>query len=170
MQINVDKSVNVGDTIYLKIYSPFKNVNERTGQIVDIKRTKDISDFFISSVRVDTMINSNSYDAGFKSFKTNLLIGSEIGNSSTYLFKNVRINCRFSNSDSAYKVLLRLIPLNKGVFMFEHGVTSGKKGCEIIDFIPALKNTSQNLDIWANYSPTGTQTFSRDNVFFFEVK
>lgn len=60
------KIYNVGDTAFFLITSPFETVNQRTGEQINIKRTKHIYEFWINSAKVDSITRPpGGYDGGF---------------------------------------------------------------------------------------------------------
>lgn len=164
------KEFNVGDAIYFIVEAPFDNVNQRNGEIINISNTKNIQEFFINLGRMDSVTTlPGGFDNGFNYMEIiPLIAGSfrrEIINGI-----NGNIKVQFSKQNEMFKVKLMAILMSKGVYMLEHGPTSGEDGnCFLNDFSPNLINASQNEELFRAI-PLNFYPSIRATHYFFKVK
>jgi hypothetical protein len=141
-----DKKVfNIGDTICFSITSSFETTDERNGQNVNIKNTKKIKEFDLNIGKVDSITRPpGGYDNGLNFMDIIPII------SRSYRIENINgekgnIKVSFSRQTEKFEVKLLAVLRKKGVFMLEHGPTSGedRSNCVLIDFAVVLHKLCQ---------------------------
>lgn len=164
------KVFNTGDTIYFSITSSFETINERNGQNVNIKNTKKITEFDFNVGKVDSITRPpGGYDNGLNHMDIFPIITGSYRIENTNGEKgNIKVS--FTRTTDKFEIKLMAILRNKGVFMIEHGPTSGEDGnCYLNDFAPNLKNITQNEDLFRAY-PFNTTLSIRPTHYFFKVQ
>ncbi|MBY0477798.1 MAG: hypothetical protein K2Q24_09150 [Chitinophagaceae bacterium] len=164
------KTFKTGDTLYWNVSSSFTNINQRNGENINIKKTKNISDFIINLARVDSITRPpGGYDNGLN-FVDIIPMRSE-----RFRVENINgvkgnVIVRFANDSESFLVKIMVILKSKGVYMLEHGPSTGlDNSCNYIDFIPALKNISQNEELFRAY-PFNAGLSIRETHYFFKVE
>lgn len=161
---------NVGDTIYFLITAPFETVNQRNGDRINIRRTKDIYEFWINSAKVDSITRPpGGFDGGFDYMDVFPVVAKRFRIETRNGMKgNVYVS--FAKLSQSFEVKLMVVLRKKGVFMIEHAPTSGyDAGCMLTDFAPTLNTVSQNEELFREF-PFNTTFSIRPTHYFFKVQ
>jgi hypothetical protein len=160
----------VGDIVYFFIMAPFETVNQRNGEKINIKRTKDIYEFWINAAKVDSITRPpGGFDGGFDYMDVSPVAAKRFRIDTQNGIKG-NIYVSFAKLSQSFEVKLRVILRKKGVFMIEHGPTSGyDAGCMLTDFAPALNTVSQNEELFRAFS-FNTNFTLRPTQYFFKVE